>query len=429
MKKLKAIVIGAGSRGMCYANKMANYRDKFEVVAVAEPMGYKRKHLQEMYGIPNEMCFESWEGLLALGKIADFAVIATLDRQHHAPAMKAISLKYDLLLEKPIAPTESECVEIANAAKENGVKVVVCHVLRYAPMFTAIKDILDKGEIGDIISVNHEECVGNVHQSHSFVRGNWGNSDRTSTMLLQKSCHDLDILQWLIGKRCLKIQSFGTLTHFTEKNAPEGAPERCTDGCPHEAACPYSTYKLYLNSDDNDWFRPAMAHSIERENYLPTNDDVMKALQTTQYGKCVYRCDNNVVDHQVVNMLFEDDITVTFTMNAFNKGGRFIHIMGTKGELRAAMKGDSPIDVTNFSTGETHTVDSNARDGILGGHGGGDDRIMLAAYDYFTEGKGAEDITEAWVSCRNHMLVFAAERSRLTGTVVDVEEFMKEFGC
>ena len=428
MKKLKAIVIGAGSRGTCYSDKMLAYPDKFEVVAVAEPMRHKRRHLQEMYNIPDEMCFESWEPLLSLGKIADFAVIATPDRLHYAPAMKAISLKYDLLLEKPIAPTEQECVDIADSAKENGVKVVVCHVLRYAPMFIAIKDIIDKGEIGRVISVNHEECVGNVHQSHSFVRGNWGNSDRSSTMLLQKSCHDLDILQWLLGKECKKIQSFGTLTYFRAENAPEGAPERCTDGCPHEESCPYSALKLYLNSTDDHWFRPAAAHSVERDNFVPTNEDVLKALQTTQYGKCVFKCDNNVVDHQTVNMLFEDDITVTFTMNAFNRGGRFIHVMGTKGELRAAMQGDSPIEVTDLATGETRVVDSNARDGILGGHGGGDSRIILALYDYFTEGKGKENITEADISCRNHMLVFAAERSRRTGETVDIAEFKREFG-
>ena len=428
MKKLKVIVIGAGSRGMCYSSKMLEYPDKFEVVAVAEPMGYKRRQLQKMYGIPDEMCFESWEPLTELGRIADFAVIATPDRLHYAPAMKAISIGYDLLLEKPMAPTERECVEIANAAREKGVKVVVCHVLRYAPMFVAIKDIIDKGELGEIISVNHEECVGNVHQSHSFVRGNWGNSERSSTMLLQKSCHDLDILQWLLGKECKKIQSFGKLTHFKAENAPEGAPERCTDGCPHESSCPYSALKLYLNSKDDHWFRPAAAHSVERENFVPTNEDVLKALQTTQYGKCVYKCDNDVVDHQTVNMLFEDDITVTFTMNAFNEGGRYIHIMGTKGELRAAMKGNAPIEITDIMTKEKRTVDSAARDGILGGHGGGDNRIILALHDYFTEGKGKENITEADISCRNHMLVFAAERSRETGATVDVAEFMRGYG-
>ena len=424
MKKLKAIVIGAGSRGMCYSNKMLNYPDKFEVVAVAEPMGYKRKHLQKMYNIPDEMCFESWEGLLDLGKIADFAVIATRDRQHYAPTMKAISLGYDLLLEKPIAPTPQECVDVAKAAEANGVKVVVCHVLRYAPMFIAIKDIIDKGELGEIISINHEECVGNIHQSHSFVRGNWGNSKESSTMLLQKSCHDLDILQWLLGKECKKIQSFGKLTHFKAENAPE----RCTDGCPHEESCPYSAIKLYLNSKDDHWFRPMAAHDIERENFIPTDSDVLKGLQTSKYGKCVYKCDNDVVDHQTVNMLFEDDITVTFTMNAFNEGGRYIHIMGTKGELRAAMKDKSPIEITDIITKEKRTVDSDARDGILGGHGGGDDRIVLALYDYFTEGKGKEKITEADISCRNHMLVFAAERSRETGETVDVSNFMREYG-
>ena len=155
---------------------------------------------------------------------------------------------------------------------------------------------------------------------------------------------------------------------------------------------------------------------------------VLEALKTGPYGRCVYCCDNDVVDHQVVNLEYEDGCTMSFTMNAFNEGGRFIHIMGTRGELRAAMKGDAPIEITDIMTKEKRTVDSKARDGILGGHGGGDTRIMLALYDYFTEGKGRDNITEADISCRNHMLVFAAERSRETGETVDVAKFMKEYG-
>ena len=227
-----------------------------------------------------------------------------------------------------------ECTKIADYAEQMGSKVIVCHVLRYTPFFITIKELINDGRLGDIISVNHEECVGNVHQSHSFVRGNWGNSKRSSCMLLQKSCHDMDILQWLIGKKCKKVQSFGALSYFKEENAPKDAPDYCIQGCPKADTCPYNAVRLYLDDKENDWFRTTSTREAN-----PTDEMVETALRTTQYGKCVFKCDNDVVDHQTVNMIFEDDITVTFTMNAFNKGGRFIHIMGTKGELHAAMDG------------------------------------------------------------------------------------------
>ncbi len=427
MKKLRAIIIGAGGRGIGYAKIMRDYPEKFEVVAVAEPMRHKREHIRKMHNIPENMCFESWEPLLELGKIADFAVIATMDRMHYEPAMKAISLKYDLLLEKPIAPTAEECFNIAKAAEENGTKTIVCHVLRYAPLFVNLKEIITSGKIGEVISVVHEECVGNIHQSHSFVRGNWGNSDESSFMLLQKSCHDLDILQWLLDKKCKKIQSFGALTYFTEKNAPKGSPERCIEGCPEADTCPYNAVKLYLQSDDDEWFRPVATHSIERDNFIPTDEDVKKAMWETQYGKCVYKCNNNVVDHQVVNMLFEDDVTVSFTMCAFNKGGRFIHIMGTKGEIHATLNDTTSITIYDFKTREKTTVDGEGKDGVLGGHGGGDKEMMLALYDYFAEDKNASSITEVKISAENHLLVFAAEKSRHEGIVVDLDEFSKSF--
>ncbi len=428
VKKLKAIVIGAGCRGMGYSEIMKDVPEKFDIVGVAEPMKFKRDRLKEMFNIPEENCFPSWEGLLDLGKIADFAIIATMDRDHIDPALKAISLKYDLLLEKPIAPTPEDCVTITKAAKEHGVKVVICHVLRYSPIFNTVKDIIKSGRLGDVVSIVHEECVGNTHQSHSFVRGNWGNSEKSSPMLLQKSCHDLDILQWLLDKKCKKIQSFGALTYFTEKNAPAGAPERCIEGCPHEATCPYSAVKLYVNSDDNVWFRPTASKDIERDTYDPTDADVMRAMETTQYGKCIFKCDNNVVDHQIVNMLFEDDITVTFSMCAFNKGGRFIHVMGTKGELRAAMDDASPLTIFDFETRQTETVESTGRDGILGGHGGGDDALIYTVYDYFAEGINNGAISEIDISCKNHMLVFAAEKSRLEGKVIDIDEYVAGLG-
>lgn len=419
-KKLKVVLIGAGNRGETYTDIMAQRKEKFDVIAVAEPIDSRRKAIQEKHHLPDEMCFTNWDDLFALGKIADLALITTMDRQHFEPAMKAISLKYDVLLEKPAAPTPEECLKIALHAEEMHVKVVVCHVLRYTPIFMKVKELLDKGTIGEIISINHEECVGNVHQSHSFVRGNWGNENRSACMLLAKSCHDLDLLQWLIGKKCKKVQSFGALTYFREKNMPKGAPDYCVEGCPKGDTCPYNAVKLYLDDKENHWFRTTCAREAD-----PTDEMIEKAIRTTQYGKCVFQCDNDVVDHQTVNLLFEDDITVTFTMNAFNRGGRFIHIMGTKGELHAALDKETPITVYDFETKNTTEVQLMAGDGIASGHGGGDEGIISSLYEYVTDQYMGNSISEIRVSADNHLIVFAAEESRKNGMVVDFEEYVK----
>ena len=425
MKRIKVILIGAGNRGTTYTDIMAGMPDKFQVVAVAEPIESRRNHVRDLHHIPEELCFDDYGPLFSLGKIADLAVIATMDRQHFEPAMKAIELKYDLLLEKPIAPTAEECAAVGHAAKAQQVRVVICTVLRYTLLFNTLKEIIDSGKIGDVIAINHEECVGNVHQSHSFVRGNWGNEERSSAMLLQKSCHDLDILQWLLGKKCRQIQSFGALTYFTGKNAPAGAPDYCIEGCPQGDTCPYNAVKLYLDDKENSWFRDTCTRV-----YNPSDEDVIRAISKTQYGKCVYKCDNDVVDHQTVNMLFEGNVTVTFNMNAFTKGGRHIHIMGTKGEIRTALADDAPITYYDFETKKEYNVPLTGGDGITHGHGGGDTGIVETLYQYLTgqyTGKSVPDISE---SCYNHLLVFAAEKSRLSNTVVDVEAFVSEYtGC
>lgn len=418
-QKIKVILIGAGNRGERYTDVMATMPDKYEVVAVAEPIESRRKYIQEKHHIPDELCFEDGKDLLAIGKIADAAVIATMDREHFDITMQAISLKYDLLLEKPVSPEPLECKKIADYANEMGVKVVVCHVLRYSPFFITLKETILAGKIGEIVSINHEECVGNVHQSHSFVRGNWGNSKRASCMLLQKSCHDMDILQWLIGKKCKKVQSFGSLNYFKKENAPDGAPEYCIEGCPKAESCPYNAVKLYLEGD-NSWLRTTCTKAVD-----PTDEMVEQALRNTQYGKCVFKCDNDVVDHQTVNLLFEDDVTVTFTMNAFNKGGRFIHIMGTKGEIRGAMDSeDTPITLYDFETKETTVIPMQARDGIMFGHGGGDNGIVESFYEYLTGTYKGVSISDVSTSVNNHLIVFAAEKARSEGTVVDIEEYI-----
>lgn len=420
-KTLTAILIGAGNRGETYSKFMAQAEGKFQIIAVAEPVQSRREEIQKMYDIPQEMCFEDWNPLLAKGKIADLAIIATMDKQHFDPTMQAIACGYDILLEKPVSPDPIECEKIARFAQEKGSRIVVCHVLRYTPLFMTIKQLIDTGRLGQIISINHEECVGHIHQSHSFVRGNWGNSERASCMLLQKSCHDMDILQWLIGKKCKKVQSFGALTYFKKENAPEHAPEYCIEGCPNGDTCPYNAVTLYLEDKKNDWFRTT---STKEAN--PTDEMVEHALRTTQYGKCVFKCDNDVVDHQTVNLLFEDDITVTFTMNAFNKGGRFIHIMGTKGELHASLaSNDAPIMLYDLDTKKTEEIPMGGKDGLTNGHGGGDEGIVNSLYEYLNGTYTGTSISDIRTSVHNHLIVFAAEASRKNGTVVDFEEFVQ----
>lgn len=425
MKKLKAILIGAGGRGIGYSEIMANSPEKFEIIAVAEPNDSRRNYIKNLYNLPDEMCFTDYPSLIKLGKIADFAILATMDREHFEPAIELINLKYDILLEKPIAPTPQECVDITRAAKENNVKVVICTVLRYTPIFITIKNLIDSGKIGKVVSINHEENVGNIHQSHSFVRGKWCNEGRSSNMLLQKTCHDFDIIQWLLGKKCKSVQSFGGLSYFVKENAPEGAPDYCIDNCPYEKDCRFSSLKVYLHNTGftSKWFRGACASAAN-----PTDEQVEKAIRETQYGKCVFKCDNDVVDHQTVNMLFEDNITVTFSMNAFNKGGRVMHIYGTEGEIKADMNGEEPIKIYNFNTDTEESIDySQAITGIPDGHGGGDEGIIKTLYDYITgdyDGKSVPTIEE---SCYNHLITFAAEESRLTNKIIDVEEYIASF--
>lgn len=428
MKTYSVIIIGAGNRGTNYSRKLDALRDRYKVVAVAEPYDGRRNYVKNMFDLPEDMCFTSWQELLDRPKLADIAIISTMDAEHYAPAMKAISLGYHLLLEKPVAPTPQQCADIAVAAKEKGVEVLVCHVLRYTPFYNRVKEIVMKGMIGDIVSVIGVEAVGNEHQSHSYVRGNWHSEAETTPMLLAKSCHDLDIIQWLVDKPCLRVSSFGSLTHFIPANAPEGAPLRCIDGgCPVEATCPYNCKKLYYDDKDNAWFRKAATRGISKE-YLPTDEEVMTALKTTDFGLCVYHANNDVVDHQVVNMEFEGGVTASFTMNAFNKGGRYIRLFGTKGELYANMS-DTEITVYTFEDKKTHTYSVNkTEESILGGHGGGDQGIVAELHDYLSGEYTGYCAANIQVSVQNHMIGFAAEKARHEGTVEDVQKYSAQYG-
>ena len=428
MKRLKVIIIGAGGRGVAYAENLKEMSDRYEVVGVAEPIIKRRNTIQKMFQLQENQCFAKWEDLLKDEKIADVVIIATQDNGHYDPAMKAIELGYDLLLEKPVAQTAKECIEIANAAKKKGVRVLVCHVLRYTPFYKTVKKIVMDGVIGEIQSVIQVEAVGDKHQSHSYVRGDWSREEDSTPMLLAKSCHDMDIIQWLVGKPCKKVSSFGSLTYFTPENAPEGAPKRCIDGgCPAEDTCPYHYKKVYLSENSNKFFRFAVAREYSEE-FIATDEEVIKGLQNTNFGACVFHAGNTVVDHQVVNLEFEGGTTASFTMNAFNKGGRYIRLFGTKGELYANVS-DTEITVYTFEDREYSKVSvMKTEESIVGGHGGGDKGIIEELYDYMNDnytGYCAADIT---TSVKNHLIGFAAEKARHNDTVEYVEAFSRENG-
>jgi len=427
-KKYSAIIIGAGSRGVAYAKHMNQYPEKFEVVAIAEPILHRLNFMKNMCNVEEQNCYTEWEDIFRRPKFADVVVISTMDNMHYKPAMKAIEMGYNLLLEKPAAQSAQECIDIANAAKEKGVKVLVCHVLRYSPFFKRVKELVMEGAVGDIMSVIQVEAVGNLHQSHSYVRGDWHKEEETTPMLMAKCCHDIDIIQWLIDKPCKKVSSFGDLTYFKPENAPEGAPHRCVGNeCPAADTCPYKCEKIYFGAENKAWMRRALGRGFATE-FMPTDEEAMAALMNTNFGSCVYHAGNNVVDHQVVNMEFEGGATASLTMNAFNKGGRYIRIFGTKGELYANAS-DTEITLYTFEDEKHHKISvEKTEESIAGGHGGGDHGIVVELYDYLNNNYTGFCAADIETSVKNHLIGFAADQARKEDSVINVVQFSEEYG-
>ncbi|MEV4564357.1 Gfo/Idh/MocA family oxidoreductase [Nonomuraea sp. NPDC049419] len=413
MTEVTLAVVGGGLRGLTYARR-AHATGAGRVVAVAEPDPGRRAAFAAEFGIVPELALPGWKDLAAAGRVADAAVIATQDRMHTDPAVTLADLGYHILLEKPMATTEREATMIAEAAERNGIMLAVCHVLRYTPYTGLVKRLLDEGRIGRLISVQHLEPVGWWHQAHSFVRGHWRRQDTSAPMLLAKACHDVDWLVHLFGRPPARVSSFGSLSHFRAEDRPEGAADRCLD-CPIEPACPYSAKRLYLGclGDPDSEFWPLGAVTPGR-----TEEDVLDALRTGPYGRCVYACDNDVVDHQEVLMEFDDGGTCSFTMSAFTPmEHRRTRLFGTHGY----MDGDgATLRVVDFRTGteETLSLDETVGPSAADGHGGGDEGLTDAFLAAVASGDPSRLHTDAAESLMTHRVVWAAEQARLTGTVV-----------
>jgi len=408
--KVSISVVGAGDRGKdSYALYALDYPNDLEIVAVAEPNEVKRKEFAKTHNIKEENIFSSWEDLLDCERLSDGIIIATQDDMHFKPTKIALEKGYDVLLEKPMSNDIKEIVALGELAKQYDNNFMICHVLRYSPFFSKLKELIGSGVIGDLRSMQHNENIGYYHMAHSFVRGNWRNEGESSPIILAKSCHDMDIMLWLVGSKCTKISSFGNLSHFKASNAPKNSAKRCLE-CSLEKECPYSAPALYYKHIGH-W-----PSSVITDDH--TSEGVTKALKEGPYGRCVYHCDNDVCDHQVVMMEFENDVTATFNLSAFtDKTHRTIKLMGSLGEIRGDDR-KSVIELTVFGE-ETQLIEL---DSVKGRHGGGDYGIME---DFVNLLKGSEGkaLTSAEVSVESHVMAFACEESRHNGLVVNIKSF------
>jgi predicted dehydrogenase len=409
MKKIKAAIIGAGNRGVdAYALYSEKYPHELEITAVAEPRDDRRENFAKRFNLDEACIFSDWKELLDSPKTADLVFICTQDTMHVKPALLAMEKGYHILLEKPMAVTKEDTLLLLESSRKYDVSIAVAHVLRYSPFFSTVKRVLDSGAIGEIQGIQHNENVGHIHYSHSFVRGNWRNKAESSPMILAKSCHDMDILLYLTGKNCRKISSFGSRKVFLPENRPEGAPERCMEGCPHNVECPYYGPKIYLNGE-TDWPVSVLTTDL-------TVSGISKALDEGPYGRCVYSCDNDVIEHQVINLEFDGGVTAAFTMSAFtNETSRTIKIMGNKGELRGNMeKGE--ISIYDFVRSETNTISLYASEK---GHGGGDEGIVRDLIIHLND-RTKPLASSLEKSVQSHLMAFAAEESMLSGEIIKI---------
>jgi len=431
----EAVLVGAGGRGFQVVGRFAErFPHKLRIVAVAEPDDRRRETFAARFDIPPERRFRDWAELAEKPQVAKVLFNMTGDKQHVPITTEALKKGYHVFLEKPIADTAEGCLELREAAEQADRLLQLGLCLRFTPFYRTAYEILNAGRIGQIITVDYQENISPTHMAHSFVRGNWRNRKQASPMIISKSCHDLDILVWLLGRRCVKISSFGSLSYFKAENAPQGAPGRCTDGCPHEHVCPFSAIKLYvkevgsvqLGYGSAAWYVCPSADPQER----------IEALKTSPYGRCVYRCDNDVVDHQVVNMEFEGAVTVAFTMQGFATDspagqtmwgpvstgpGRRFTFWGSSGLLNAPTYGH--LEVTDNILKHTEKIQTGFPEGS---HGGGDWNMIHDFLHAVEKDDRTAAVTSVQQCVEGHLVGFAAEKSRLEGRVVNVDQFIKE---
>lgn len=403
MKKNSIAFLGLGNRGGIYAD-FASKDNSLVIKAVCDVADDKLLMAQEKYNVSPKLCYKNENDFFKMGKLADFLVITTQDKDHYRHTIQALKLGYDILLEKPISPNPDECIEIAELAKQKERKVVVCHVLRYTPFYSSIKELLDSKILGDVVSVNQSENVGWGHFTHSFVRGNWRNSVQTSPIILAKCCHDLDIINWLVGDTCEKVSSFGSLSFYNKHKAPEGSADFCCN-CSVKN-CMYNSIDFY--NRHHDTIIAPYGFKMTRENitaYFSDKDNI--------YARCVFHCDNDVCDRQTVSMVYQSGVCANLLVHGFaDKTHRHIHIRCSNGELEGMLE-DNKYRYKVFNEPEKEVDLNNILESQGSGHAGGDSRLFADFIDYVKDNKTAKGLTSIDVSVASHLIADAAEKSRL----------------
>lgn len=445
-----AVMMGAGTRGRyAYGSYGVKYPERIDFIGIAEPNHAKCRIFQEEHDISEELAFETWEDLLARGKIADVAFVCMGDRLHYEPAMQAMDLGYDLLLEKPIAPTLQQCQDLVQKAEETGSLVQVGHVLRFHPFWKKVKEVIDSGRIGQVIHYDHSENVSYWHFGHSYVRGFYKNKADSNPLILAKSCHDLDLMYWNLGKP-REVKASGDLTFYKASNAPPDAPDRCTDGCPHAEECPWYAPRLYMRGEDlirigtesdsallrfganlalnHRKFVKFLSYFIKilktvlNWQYFPaialgadlSREAKKKALREGQFGKCIYKCDNDVVDHIISTFQFPSGATGTLTVHGLSEHeGRELRIFGTKGVLRGYFRHyGEKIWVTDFRYRNEEVVHESGAN-LESSHGGADHMLMDQFTAVLLGEKSVEEagLTTVSSAMESHYMGFAAQAS------------------
>lgn len=399
-RPVSIVAIGAGNRTNKYLEYVKQHPDKVKLVGVVELNDIRRKHVADCFSLDASQCFVDYRDFFQQPVEADAVMICTPENMHFEPTMQAIERGYHILLEKPIAQTLEECMLIAQAARKHDVLVSVCHVLRYHPYFMKIKELVDSGELGNIISINHRTSVGLDRTAHGFVRGLWRKEAVTNPMLMSKCCHDIDFLLWLTKTPCRKLTSFGSLRWFKEKNAPEGSAARCVD-CKVESRCPFSAVDLYRVR--RDWIA-----NFDVPEGKTIDEVIEEQLRYGLYGRCVYRCDNDVVDHQIVSMEMESEVTINFSMDVFTvKDNRETHICLTEGEIDGD---ETRLKVCRFRGAKEEVYDFSdlAHQPF---HAGADLNIVADFIDAIRKNR-RNVVTSIEQSVESHRICFEAERSR-----------------
>jgi predicted dehydrogenase len=424
-RPLTAITLGAGNRGTLYGEYAVAYPAELDIVGVAEPIEERNDLHAKTHDIPDENRFVTWEHVLERPKFADMVIVSMPDDLHHEPCIQAMRLGYDVLLEKPMAQSEAECREILKVQQETGRVVGIAHVLRYAPYFIDMRKVVLSGKLGRIVNMQHMEPIEWRHMLHSYVRGNWHDSSVTTPIILAKSCHDLDIMRWIMDEPCDKITGFGDLSFYTRENAPQGSGDRCLD-CTVEESCAYSAKRMYLEDKERLYaIMPVVPDLSKISAGTPAMAELEKkilhSLQTTNYGRCAFKMENDQPEHLACAMEFRSGATATFNMDGFTSyHGRRTRLMGTKGDLVGDM---DTFTYTDYMTKKSFTWDISVSD-VKGyedsGHGGGDYRFvsdLLRAIYHRDESLLTSTVA---ASVESHVMGFRIEKSRKGGGVQEV---------